>query len=90
MKITIDVTQEDINKGIKTDVSRCPVAKALRRAIEDAKNVSVGNKLTFNLQGVLYYADVPLKILEFINKFDSEGKKAVKPTKAVVNFKTPP
>ena len=88
MKITIDVTQEDINKGIRDNESRCPVAKAIRRTFNGAKNIQVGTAIVFDLQNIHYSADLPKKLNTFISNFDHKGKKAVKPIKSAVIFKT--
>jgi hypothetical protein len=37
----IEVTQEDIDRGIPEDPTSCPVARAVRRAFPDAKQIGV-------------------------------------------------
>lgn len=42
MIVTIDVTRDDIDQGVRTDCMQCPVARAIRRALGLDYDVSVG------------------------------------------------
>lgn len=76
MKIQIDVTQEDIDTGIKEDAEACAIAKTLKR--NGYKHVTVGNdSITFYYKGIDWYATPPSIASEFISNFD-EGE-LVKP-----------
>ena len=86
MKIVIDVTQEDINKGIKEDASKCPIARALKRTIKGIKDIEItGDTGSFMLQDQQYQFKSTKTMDRFIEKFDDEGRKAVKPFRNTVN-----
>ena len=69
-RILIEVTQEDINAGIRAATKACPVAFALQRATQD-KDASVG---AFGIYVILdqkkFTADLPLVVRKFIRDFD--------------------
>lgn len=75
----IEVTQQDINKGIKGDICNCPIALALKR--NGFKNVEVnGSDADFNVMPDIFVSlPLPKKAQTFVTKFDEEGKEAVKP-----------
>ena len=58
MKLKIEVTKDDIERGIPDDCENCPVALALRRAVPDGVAVEVSHpgirigKAWFNLDAV--------------------------------------
>lgn len=74
MKIEINVTQEDIDAGVKCDSDKCAVALALHRAFPDAKCVGVCHGYAVvDGPGVMYRAfDLPEKVGEFIFAFDGD------------------
>lgn len=55
----VSVTQEDIQKGVPGDSARCPIHRALRRAVggEDGWNLLVEN--------------MPLEVIQFVRRFDA-------------------
>lgn len=80
-KITITVTQEDIDKGRRESSCNCPIALAARRVfVNDSVRVS-----PFDL--VLYAKDdeevryrmLPQEAARFIEQFDHQGPTQVKP-----------
>jgi hypothetical protein len=85
MKLTIEVTQQDIDKGIKEDASRCPIAKATRRALQGIKDVEISSEGSFTWSNKPYQFRLTKTMEKFMNKFDELGKKGVKPFKNVVN-----
>lgn len=76
MKYKILVTQEDIDKGRRHDPHQCAVAKAVRRTVANKKVVSVTTRIYVGDKAMLI---LPEKVKDFIQKFDSVGRKAVKP-----------
>jgi hypothetical protein len=85
MYLTIDVNQEVISKGRRTDCNRCPIAIALRNA--GATNVSVNWFAHFIYNGKKYTVK-DKRIDNFIHVFDwCEKKSEVKPVKMTLNCK---
>lgn len=69
-EITITVTQEDIDQGIRNDCDKCPIARAIARELPGSEP-SVGDMV--DLYGKGYYGDAHLSHLatKFINDFDN-------------------
>jgi len=83
---TVQVTQEDINRGQKGKSNTCAVARAVRRVLK-VKNVrmcydgklNVGKTTKYPYESLVSYIATAFKKIEtFIERFD-EGK-IVKPT----------
>ena len=71
-KVTVIVTQTDIDEGRPGNVRSCPVALALRRAMPDANRIDVLPWLV-NADGedfVCRTEDVPAVAAKFISDFD--------------------
>lgn len=71
--ITVNVTEEDIKEGIKEDCWRCPIARAINRALPDGWVCDVSNyKVTLikNLCPVEVHP-LPWVARGFISMFDS-------------------
>lgn len=70
--ITIDVTQEDIDKGVCGDVLSCAIARAFSRITDGllcfVKNYSVS--LPFPSDVIRTEIPLPLKAVDFIDTFD--------------------
>lgn len=72
--IRVEVTQDDINKGVQDNCTKCPVALALSRAF----GIPVTVEATFaTVNGK--EIPIPYEVYEFIWKFDGVGKDGVKP-----------
>jgi len=71
----IRVTQLDINRGVKCSTEKCPVARAIRRAVNWNKSVSVGSgSMTFSSpNGQERDASLPERASDFIDSFDRIG-----------------
>jgi hypothetical protein len=70
--VTIEVTQEDIEKGQRKDGCNCPIAKAIKRAIPGCC-VSVATRwVVLSINGE-FCGDsfLPEKALKFIADFDN-------------------
>lgn len=67
--ITINVTQEDIDKGIKNSCFNCALALSAKRALEDA-NLSVGAKTIFWVTKLVDF-NLPQVAIDFIKAFDT-------------------
>lgn len=75
MSLKIEVTQDDIDRGICQSPTRCAVARAIRR-ITGKRYVEVNADQT--LVGQDFNTELPKKAQDFIHRFD-EDKKKVKP-----------
>ena len=64
----IEVTQEDIDKGVKENCVKCPVALSLRRLFPGEWEVDVGDDAIY--AGGNWYTP-PDEAQEFIAKFDA-------------------
>ncbi len=74
----IEVTKEDIKKGLAKNCEKCPVALAVNRAFQTTEGVSASISEEF---GLLYGPnelrcdfDLPANTTEFIKEFDGEQK----------------
>jgi hypothetical protein len=74
---TIEVTQEDIDKGERRQCNTCPVALAITRQLpEELKGCVVSvtclNATIFskNTRGILRHAELPEEAADFIQRFD--------------------
>ena len=78
MKVKVEVTKEDLEKGIEDSNTCCPVALALRRVLApNTSGISVGGyKVNFNPGDphIYGYLDVPSNLRMFITSFDSGYK----------------
>jgi hypothetical protein len=82
---TIQVTQEDINKGLPRSYDSCPIALAANREFSDARHITVSpNKIIVHRPeespyslGETWY--LPTKAILFILAFDNRGGSAVSP-----------
>jgi hypothetical protein len=75
MEITVNVTQRDIERGIRSKCSDCPVALAVKRALGKRVKVFSGVSTSY------LYLDhnkkpfpLPASAVEFIDRFDSGHK----------------
>lgn len=94
MKLTIDVTADDIAKGRREDALQCPVARAAQRALREASGdpdlgVEAGSThlWIWHTTKPLWHIDNPLgpplkapkTVGAFVKAFDAKGRTAVKP-----------
>lgn len=73
----IEVTQEDINKGIPRQCALCPVALATKRASGRELQVTKNKILMFsNISGEkAQWIQLPEKVVDFIQVYDTTRKK---------------
>lgn len=73
-RLAIYVRRDDIAAGVPEDASRCPVARALRRATDYHEEVTVGPR-SLILRGFMRRRDrvtsLPEPAREFIRRFDN-------------------
>ncbi len=80
MKLTIEVTQEDIDHGEPNNCYECPVATATKRAFEKAGlqphtvDVSCQEITVFCGDGCHWHANTDDKIDNFIDGFDVDSE----------------
>jgi hypothetical protein len=70
MKTTIKVTQEDINKGIRENCLKCPVALACRRTFNCYVRV-LYSVIEISTPRKLIRINMPSIVDDFINDFDT-------------------
>lgn len=76
--ITFSLTEKDIKQGVRASCYQCPIAKALRRVVPNAIEISVlGRAAIISSIGNETVLPLSKKATRFINAFDA-GKK-VKP-----------
>ncbi len=75
MKVTINVTQEDIKQGCSGNARNCPVARAIVRALNlTLGRVSVSNNLFIYMKDDVHHLGAmrtPDSVLQFIARFDT-------------------
>lgn len=79
----IQVTEDDIARGIKSDCKFCPIAIAVKRATHQRIGVFVQSHAVYFLrpdvmQKPFHASYLPLEVENWINDFD-EGKKEMQP-----------
>lgn len=67
-QITVNVTQQDINRGIKMACLHCPVSLALTRSYNSKESIFVGGADYF-VKNRVYR--LPQELKDFIHKFDN-------------------
>lgn len=77
--VTVEVTQRDINTGKRSQGATCPIAKAFKRLKLYKRSVAIGVGGESIRVGEGFYGKLPALARSFVIKFDSMGKKAVKP-----------
>lgn len=68
MQLTIDVTQADIDAGVREDCKSCPVALSLNRAGGVA--AWVDQEIAVTISGVRRGFGIPPELVNFILDFD--------------------
>lgn len=75
---TIEVTQDDINNGVRKSETSCPIALALKRALPDRTIRADTNSLILcerSTEGECIFHKIvgtPLSVMTFIMKFDEQ------------------
>jgi hypothetical protein len=82
MEVTIDVTQEDISRGVKGNCVACPIALAVNRALD----VDVCVVESLRILTDCYHAYLPAHAVRFMSIFDIFGKEFVEPFKFSAEF----
>jgi hypothetical protein len=78
---TIKVTKEDIKEGKRRDCKGCPIARAVKRATK-LRYIQVGATIVFrNYPDYKKLSRLPKFAQCWIDDFDANGRKAVKPLK---------
>lgn len=73
MKVTVDVTAEDIAEGSPNFCQFCPIARAIKRVVRGFVSVSVKTTLVFFGEAATP-ADLPKTAVDFIANFDAGAK----------------
>lgn len=76
LKTKIQITKVNIKKGKPLNVQSCPIALAIKRTLK-ATNLYVADIIDFTIKNKIYTAGLPIKAIDFIEKFDTGHK--VKP-----------
>lgn len=85
MSLIVEVTQEDIDKGVCDSATKCAVARAIKR-LTRRQQVRVDGESAYIFKD-RYEAELPKKAQTFISKFDSD-KRTVTPFSFVLkNYK---
>jgi len=77
MTFTIDVTDEDIRNGKKTDCYNCPIALAIKRAF-DGSGYTLSAVSSYQIgfyisKGLFNNAPLEPRVTNFIRGFDTDG-----------------
>ena len=78
MRKLIKVRARHIKAGIQNKSTSCPVALAIREQINAGVVDVFMNEISIN-QDYGNTADMPRSVSRFVDKFDKNGKRAVKP-----------
>ena len=73
MKVLIQVTQDDIDKGAPECVSACPIALAVERAVGPCDELYVTpGAIRYRQENVVWVASTPMQAAGFIGTFDNQ------------------
>jgi hypothetical protein len=75
MKITVSVTQEDIDKGCKGDYTACPIQRAVARQV-DARVEVTESEITFEKNYHWDGVTTPIVARDFIRSYDGNEQVA--------------
>ena len=76
----IHVTARDIKEGCRGKVSLCPVARAIQRRLDLIWTAYVtGTRVRISRSGCNRSVNLPHAVSKFVSKFDTEGRRWVKP-----------
>jgi hypothetical protein len=71
-RIWVDVTQEDLDKGVKADSKNCAVARAIARAIPNATHIEVDTQtIRYTVDGIRYQHLTPATSQVYVTAFDA-------------------
>ena len=73
--ITVDITQADINKGVRGSPTWCPGAQAIRRLFPDALEIrvsKVGVQILYVTHSLRW--DAPATFSDWVSAFDKKGE----------------
>lgn len=75
--MTINVTQEDIDRGERGQCRTCPIAKAVIRELDETDVYVIGPYLVIGIHGPTRLTiDLPDAVTRFVEDFDSEDSVA--------------
>jgi hypothetical protein len=93
MRVRVEVTRDDIDRGVRRNAKKCPVARAVRRQLIRGCRVFVTGTLIISKgTSVLYEKpiELPQQASRFIAKFDETRMKAdrkkLKPFVAILDI----
>ena len=76
MKLTIEITEDDIKRGKRCSLRRCPISLAVKRAYGGYCRVRVYNHaIIINKEGKSFRAKNPKIVKDFITNFDRRQRK---------------
>lgn len=84
MRVKIEVTQDDIEKGRRRGSQTCPVARAIKRRLKAGIKAAVYGRAGFVKGWLRHMSDMPGKTQRFVADFDS--KRPVKPFTFTLNI----
>lgn len=93
MNVTIEITEDDIKRGVTKDCKACPIARAFCRVLRSGfyPDVTVPNMRIFNYMGrQVATITLPIIAIRFIEDFDFPKDRPVIPFKFVIQLEDKP
>ena len=86
MRVTISVTNRDIERGCRSECCSCPIALAINRRLKEQYNAHVNRTFLrlFKKHAVNWGTVLPIRVMTFVDQFDD--CKAVKPFRFQVDI----
>lgn len=92
-RVRVCVTQDDLDNGKPKDACECPLARAIRRALDLVDHVEVSGSDTISLEYLEAWSySKDFSIEDFVNAFDSEERRSsLKPVdfELSINYREP-
>ena len=86
MRVKVSITDSHIQNGLQRKPSQCPIALSLGNL--GFKKPTVGcETVLIDKDGKQYGGNLPRTARQFINRFDGQGREAVKPFSFNLNLK---
>jgi len=71
LRVKIEVTQEDIDRGARRSCCNCPIALAVKRLVPHCSEVDVRCGAIYAKTPELWKADASISVIDFISGFDA-------------------
>jgi len=84
MRVKVNVTSRDIKEGVPRDCENCAIARAIKKLVKSEYSNDVVITDYVQICGINYGRNS--KIVNFVDKYDTERKETIKPISFVISI----